>query len=113
MRAPETFAEDDLLRGVTDALSAGGWLWTHVRRSDWALTMGTLGFPDVLAVHPGRRRLLVLELKATTGRASDDQLRWLEAFRSAGVDARLCRPSDYDALVDDLLGERLVAKRRR
>lgn len=95
--------EDDLLVGVTDALTLGGWLWSHHRRSDLALMMGHTGLPDIIAVHPGRRRLLVLELKTETGRLDPRQREWLAALVGAGVDARIVRPADYDELVAELL----------
>ena len=52
--------EDELLIGVTDALTLGGWLWTHVRRSDLAITQGSPGVPDLWAVHYERRLFIAL-----------------------------------------------------
>jgi len=99
-----------MLIGVTDALSAGGWLWTHVRRADLAQQMGQPGVPDIIAVHPQRRRLIVLELKTETGAYRPLQEAWLEAFRRAGVDARTVRPEDLHPLEDELLGDRLLTR---
>ena len=103
--------EDDLLIGITHAMSIGGWLYTHTRRSDLARNMGIPGVPDVWAVHPERGTLLVLELKSETGTYRPGQQEWLAALRTAGVDARTVRPPDYDALIEELLGDRLLAKR--
>ena len=100
--------EDDVMKGVMDAAGFGGWMSFHVGRSDLGLVQGTSGFPDVVLVHPGRRRLLVLELKREDGRYRPGQAEWLEAFRRAGVDARTIRPGDLEALEDELLGDRLV-----
>ena len=112
-----TMAEDDLLVGLVGdgvrpgALTVGGWLWTHTRRPDLGLTMGTPGVPDIIAVHPQRRRVLALELKALRGRFRPGQEGWLVALREAGVDARVVRPEDYDALVDELVGDRVIERR--
>jgi len=105
---PGGMTEDELLAGVTDALTLGGWLWTHHRRSDLALTMGHTGVPDIIAVHPGRRQLLVLELKTEIGRLDPRQREWIAALLRAGVDARIVRPDDYDDLVHELLAYRDV-----
>lgn len=100
--------EEDLLAGVTDALSHAGYLWTHQRRSDLALTMGTPGVPDVIAVHPKRGKVLVLELKSAKGRMEPGQAEWLDAFRGAGIPARIVTPDGYDDLIHELLGDKLV-----
>jgi len=105
--------EDDWLVGVTGALTAGGWLWTHVGRSDLAQLQGQPGVPDIIAVHPQRRRMLVLEIKAEHGDYRPFQEAWLDAFRGAGVDARTVRPGDYDALIDELAGDRLISRTGR
>lgn len=102
--------EDELLDGITGALTAGGWLWHHVRRSDRALTMGTPGFPDIVAVHPDRKLVFVAELKADVGRLEPGQAEWLEGFMGTGVDVRLVRPSGYDATWRWLVGDRLVER---
>lgn len=104
--------EDELLEGVTDALTLGGWLWTHTRRSDLAVIQGTAGVPDLLAVHPDRRRFMALELKGEHGDPTRDQTRWLQSLALAGIDTRLVYPDEYDALIVELVGDRLERKRR-
>jgi hypothetical protein len=59
-------------------------------------------------VNPERAQLLVLELKAEGGRLSPLQDEWLDAWRAVGVDARVVTPRDYDALVAELVGDRLA-----
>ncbi len=53
--------EDELLAGITEALTFGGWRWTHILRSD-GVTMGMAGLPDIIAVHAGREIVLAWEL---------------------------------------------------
>jgi hypothetical protein len=105
------FAEDDLLKGLLDAAYVGSWLVHHVRRSDLGIAQGHAGFPDIVAVHPERHELLVLECKSATGRTTPLQDAWLDALRACGVDARVIRPDAYDATWRELVGERLVKAR--
>ena len=106
--------EDELLVGVTDALTLGGWYWTHTRRSDLGMLQGTPGVPDILAAHGDRGTLLALELKSDHGQPTRDQAQWLGVLgRCRHVDPRLIYPLDYDALVVELVGDRLERKRKR
>jgi hypothetical protein len=116
----KAMTENDLLIAVTEALTLHGWLWTHPRRSDKALTMGTPGVPDIIAVkeatdrEPGR--LLFIELKREDAKPTLDQQRWLDALRILKVpeyllepgsqlprmDVRVLRPSGLDAFLEEL-----------
>ncbi|CAN5770077.1 hypothetical protein BH23CHL8_BH23CHL8_26350 [soil metagenome] len=74
------------VRGLADQLG-----WEHV---GWRPAMtkvgwrtpgtGTLakGWPDLVLVHPRRRRLLFVELKGDDGKLSDDQVRVLHILRA-------------------------------
>jgi hypothetical protein len=88
--------EDELLTAVGDALTLYGWLWTHQRRSDRALTMGHRGFPDIIAARSGV--VLAIELKSESGRTSPEQDRWLSAL-GGPVRTAIVRPSDLDSLL--------------
>jgi hypothetical protein len=110
------FAESDLLQGLIDAALVGSWLVHHDRPArtseGWATAIqGHAGFPDIIAVHPERHQLLVLECKSATGRTTPLQDAWLDALRACGVDARVVRPDSYDELWRQLVGERLVKAR--
>lgn len=110
-------SEDDFLIGLIGdgrrpgALQLGGYFVHHIRRADLAQQMGDPGFPDIVAVNLATGRLLVLELKDVDGTYEPGQREWLEGFRAAGVDTRTVRPADYDALVHELVGERLLERR--
>jgi hypothetical protein len=101
----QPMTEDELLSGLTDALTLSGWWWMHVRRSDQAIIQGMQGWPDIFAIHPLRGVALAWELKSQTGQATPEQHAWLHAFRAMNladrvthpVDVRLVRPSEYDA----------------
>lgn len=76
---------------ITDALSMFGFLWQHVRPSvdvgrgkGWRTAIsGDKGSPDLLAVHPERGQLLLIEVKADKGRLTAEQQAWGTALRAA------------------------------
>lgn len=60
------------------------------------------GFPDLVLVHPIKRRTIFRELKAMKGRVSAAQVQWLDALASAGQDAGVWRPDMWTAIVKEL-----------
>ena len=97
-------SEDELLLGLTDAMTIAGWTWTHSRRSDKAVLMGQPGVPDVIAVSEHRRTLLAWELKDRKGQPTYDQVAWIRAMQAVRtVDARIIRPEDYDQALSVVL----------
>jgi len=92
--------EEQLLIRVTDELTNAGFRWTHIRRSDRGVTMGHVGFPDLIAIRG--TRILVLELKSETGKPRPGQREWIVAFWGAGAEAMFLRPSDLTALLETL-----------
>lgn len=54
------------------------------------------GFPDLILVNPGARRVLYRELKTNKGRVSPDQREWLDGLTACGMDAGVWRPNDLD-----------------
>lgn len=106
----DDMTEDELLAGITEALTFGGWRWTHLIRSD-GVTMGHPGLPDIIAGHPERPIVLAWELKTEKGQASADQWAWLRALQPAlCVDARIVRPADYDPALEVILQGRSPAE---
>lgn len=98
--------EEELLTGITDALSIAGWTWMHILRSDH-VTMGRPGFPDVVAGHQVMPFILAWECKAELGTVTPGQWEWLLALKGAiGVDARVIRPSMYDDALEVILRRR-------
>jgi hypothetical protein len=90
--------EADLQRTVTDALKLQGFLTYHTfdsRRS-------AEGFPDVVAIHPGRGVGWALELKGPRGKPTDEQWTWIDAFAKAGFFARVLWPVDLNVWLDEL-----------
>lgn len=94
--------EDELLVAITDALSFFGWRWSHVRRSDRAITMGHQGVLDITAArYP---RVLFIELKSETGQLTTEQMAWVLAIAGQNPAERqpghpeiyVWRPSDLD-----------------
>lgn len=97
----EAMTERQLQRHVEDALTARGYLWWHVRDA----RLMRAGLPDIIAVHPTRipRRVYFFELKTAKGRVSRKQREALAALSDVyGVDARVIRPADWSAALEDL-----------
>jgi hypothetical protein len=97
---PQAMTEDELLTGLLELLGLLGWRAYHVRRSDRAIIQGAggSGFPDVLALAPGGR-MVAIECKSDRGIPTPDQISWLSAFRSVGIEATVIRPATYDAAI--------------
>jgi hypothetical protein len=63
----------------------------------WNSFRSTEGFPDNIMVHEKKKRLIVAELKSETGKVTDKQQEWLDAFRALPwVEVYLWRPADFD-----------------
>jgi hypothetical protein len=101
-------SEDELLTAVLQWADLRGWLIHHDRRSDRAIQQGDRGFPDlVLARYP---RVLFVELKAETGKATTEQMAWILAIAGQRPEERLpvhpevflWRPSDLDRAIETL-----------
>lgn len=61
------------------------------------------GFPDLVLVKPPR--LLMIELKTTTGRVSPEQKEWLRDLDQSGVEVAVWRPADLNQILR-ILGPR-------
>lgn len=64
------------------------------------ITEGEPGWPDLTIW--SRRRFLLAELKSQRGRLSPTQRAVIDDLRSAGVDVRVWRPSDWDDITATL-----------
>lgn len=87
--------ERELQDALTDLARLCGWLVCHPfdsRRSE-------PGFPDLVLVHAGARRVIFAELKSERGRVTVEQTHWMSALIAAGAEVYLWRPSDYDAAI--------------
>ena len=93
--------ERDWMQAVLDAARYLGWTCFHAfdaRRSE-------PGWPDIVCVREGGP-ILAWECKTARGRTTPAQERWLEVLGSVpGVDARVIRPDDWEAVVRALRGE--------
>jgi hypothetical protein len=99
--------EDELVTGLLELFALTGWRAYHVRRSDRGLIQGAGGdgFPDIIAVHPERSRLVAIECKSDAGMPTPAQLAWLLALRHhPTLEATIVRPSTYDAAIAWIMG---------
>ena len=84
------------MMAVMQLAKLSGWLCYHThdsRRSE-------SGFPDLVLVRG--KRLLWRELKTDAGEPTHAQRAWLSALVTAGQDASLWRPSDWDDIAVEL-----------
>ncbi|WP_147107170.1 VRR-NUC domain-containing protein [Nesterenkonia populi] len=78
-------SEGDLQQSVEQLLTLHGWTFHHETDS----RKSRRGFPDLIAVHP-TGRLLLVELKGydargRLGTATAEQQKWLDVWRQAGA----------------------------
>ncbi len=60
------------------------------------------GFPDLVLV--GNGKLIWIELKAATGRLSEEQKQWQEALEASGQEVHVFRPEDWlSGRIDEVL----------
>lgn len=89
---------------------AEGWLVHHVRPAKTAKgwrspISGHPGFPDVALAHFDRKDFLLVECKSgASSRVSPEQNRWHGTLMVAGVQVRVWRPEDRDAIYKRLEG---------
>ena len=90
-------SEKHLQARILEAAKALRWLPFHVfdsRRSQ-------PGFPDLVLARPPR--LIFAELKATKGRLTPEQKRWLETLEAVpGVEIYCWKPADLQAAIETL-----------
>jgi hypothetical protein len=94
--------EQDFLRQVRELAKTLGWRIYHHPYSLGA----DPGFPDLVLVHPKKRRLVFAELKGPRGKISDSQWAWIEDLAAAGAEVYVWFPSDWDEVVEVLEGKR-------
>jgi len=83
---------------VEQALKVAGFAVYHT----WSSLHSTKGFPDLIAIHPKRKKIMVVEVKSETGKLRPEQNDWLEWFSLCGIDARVLRPSEFDTFWEDI-----------
>jgi hypothetical protein len=93
-------SEKSFQAAVLQVAQMYGWRFYHTHDS----RRSPHGWPDLALVHPGQRRFLLVELKRENGRVSKPQEAWIADLSAAGVDVRVWRPSDLDAIPGILSG---------
>lgn len=97
---PET--EQGFLRAVVALARLRGWRVFHQRPArtahGWrsAVQGDGRGFPDLILLRGNV--IHAWELKTGRGKPTAEQEDWLQAFRDAGVDAKIVRPQDWPAI---------------
>jgi hypothetical protein len=83
-----------------------GWLVEHHRTVQTATghhmtaILGDKGWVDFVFSHPHRHVTIFREIKATKGKPSEDQLRWMASLRQSGLDVAIWTlPADWPRAV--------------
>lgn len=98
--------EKDFAAQLEYLLDLYGWKWTHFRAAmrqsgTWSTPLsGDKGFPDYVAVRVPR--LLFAEIKSSTGRATREQLSWLDDLGESGAESYLWHPEDFPRIQETL-----------
>lgn len=101
----ESFAlvkERDFMQSVISTARRYGWMVYHTFNSK----RSEPGFPD--CVFLGGGRCVVAELKDMRRDPTDAQVKWLDEFNRAGIEAYLIRPDQESWFVDEVLGRVMV-----
>lgn len=108
-RKPRGRPEGELQDEVIDHLQQLGYLVAHFRpakvmrggveKYETPIGADGKGWPDLVAVHPMTKRVLVAELKSESGTVKEPQLEWLRAWQGVpGAIVTVLRPSSWDDL---------------
>lgn len=111
---PDIVDEASLQDATIDAARILGWLVAHFRQAKtekgWRTPVSAdgKGFPDLVLVHPIKRRLIFAELKGKRGRTSPEQAIWLQylgavASATPVVEVHLWTPVDWPERVMEVL----------
>jgi len=87
--------ERDLREQIRDACKLFGWLMYF----SWSSLHSPRGFPDLVLVHPEKKRIIYSELKAEKGKLTPYQELWIEALRACDQEVYIWRPHDIDEIV--------------
>ena len=107
-----SMTESQFQAAVIELAQLNGWLCAHFRTAkvgdSWQTPVAAdgKGFPDLVLVHPKRKRVWFVELKSESGRLSPAQRAWMDALESAGALTGVWRPSDWRYIVAALSNTR-------
>lgn len=98
-------------QATMDEADFQAWLVEHAEKRGWTVHLtgdsrrSRAGWPDVVCgrMNPdGTSRIIIAELKATTGRLSRMQRLWITLLRGAGIEAFVWTALDRDAIEREL-----------
>lgn len=108
-------SEKEWMHAVADIARTWHWKVAHFRAGQtgrgWRtpVAFDGAGFPDLVLVHPNRRRVIFAELKSDRGRLEEHQDLWRDWLICAGAQWRVWQPRDRPAVVDELSFHQAVA----
>jgi hypothetical protein len=100
---------------VRETALTGNWLYFHSadsRKQAGDKMVGdseSKGFPDTLMIHRHSAHMVIAECKVPPNKTTPEQDEWLEAFRRSGQEVYIWTPADQDAILERLLGDRVIS----
>ena len=100
--------EAEFTAQIIDLAHLLGWLVAHFRQGmtkhGWRTPVSGdgMGFPDLVLVSVGQRRVIYAELKRESGRLSAKQEDWLEHLQRCGCEVYVWRPSQFEEITEIL-----------
>jgi hypothetical protein len=110
--AVKKISEAEFTRQVLALAKILGWVTFHARPgrtlTGWRTPVqgDGRGWPDLFAIHRVSGRIVVAELKVGNRQSIAEQAAWLDAFRAAGVEVYIWRPSSWPTIERVLRGDR-------
>ena len=94
---PRPMTEREWQDFIIELATWQGWLVYHTHDS----RRSAAGFPDLVLVHPQKRRVIFAELKDAKRALTDDQNKWMQALtlvaeQATNVEAYVWRPHHVD-----------------
>lgn len=94
--------EREFQRIVIELAEQQGWLVYHVANVRGQLRCGSsVGFPDLILV---KDKVVVWECKRKGRKATDEQQKWIDAFRRVKIECEVITEDDFDYISRVLSG---------
>ena len=84
--------EKDLREWIIDLC----WLFRWKFYFTWTSIHSPAGFPDLVLVHPEKKRIIFAELKRENGKLTEAQQEWLEALMRCHREVYIWHPGDIE-----------------
>lgn len=105
-----TISEEAFQKQIIDTAHLYGWKVAHFRKArtahGWVTPVAAdgKGFPDLILVHPGRCKIMAIEVKTDKGKLRPEQEAWQRALLQVIV-CEVWRPVMWERIIEILKGK--------